>query len=345
MTGRYLIEGPWIVFAVYWMIGALKTRRTAKEESFAARYGIMAFEIIGFVLIFDDDAGIGILGHRVFHHIPAIAIAGIVVLWAGIALALWARWHLGQYWSGRITIKEDHQLIRTGPYARLRHPIYSGLELAAIGSALALDRWRCVVGVCVIILGFWIKAKREEAMLSRNSVRIFRSTDGTRDFYFRASDRDNRNFAGKSLKNKRQTLAGLPLQIPKCEHLLHRIHTSAQPRFIARRGIPVQRTLLDRLVERRHRLAVGLFGRLLVSLFNGLAQGAQGCTQAGGVGAIGGSTLRGLTGALERRKMISHVWFVTFVCLTRCSGGRGIYDYMGVNHDRSNVCVVDQFEL
>ncbi|MGB8115377.1 MAG: isoprenylcysteine carboxylmethyltransferase family protein, partial [Candidatus Sulfotelmatobacter sp.] len=61
--------------------------------------------------------------------------------------------------------KEDHKLIRTGPYARLRHPIYSGLELAAIGSALAIDQWRCVIGVCIIVTGFWIKAKREEAML------------------------------------------------------------------------------------------------------------------------------------------------------------------------------------
>lgn len=165
MLGRYLIEGPWIVFAAYWAISALKTRRTAKKESFAARYGIMFLEISGFVLVFDDGAGIGVLGRRVFHHVPEIAIAGVVLIWTGIALALWARWHLGQYWSGRITIKEDHKLIRTGPYARLRHPIYSGLELAVIGSALALDRWRCVVGVCVIILGFWIKARREEAML------------------------------------------------------------------------------------------------------------------------------------------------------------------------------------
>jgi len=84
----------------------------------------------------------------------------------GIALALCTRWHLGQYWSARITIKEDHTLIRTGPYARLRHPIYSGLDLAAIGSAFVTDRWRCVAGVCLIILGYWIKAKREEGMLT-----------------------------------------------------------------------------------------------------------------------------------------------------------------------------------
>lgn len=166
MTWRYLIEAPWIVFVVYWAIGALKTRRTEQKESFASRYGILFLEILGFALLFSDEAEIGFLGHRVVPRTYALGIAGVTLTWAGIALALWARWHLGQYWSARITIKEDHKLISTGPYARLRHPIYSGLDLAAIGSALAIDRWRCVVGVCLIILGYWIKARREEAMLT-----------------------------------------------------------------------------------------------------------------------------------------------------------------------------------
>ncbi|MFY9910247.1 MAG: isoprenylcysteine carboxylmethyltransferase family protein [Candidatus Sulfotelmatobacter sp.] len=165
MRSRYLIEVPWIVFMVYWAIGALKTRRTAKKESFVARYGVMALEVAGFALLFDDDVTSGILNRRAFNLPHGLRFSGIVLIWIGIALALWARWHLGQYWSGRITIKEDHKLIRTGPYTRLRHPIYSGLELAAIGSALAIDQWRCVIGVCIIVTGFWIKAKREEAML------------------------------------------------------------------------------------------------------------------------------------------------------------------------------------
>lgn len=151
---------------VYWVLAAARTQRTQRKESFGRRYGIMFVEIIGFTLVFDGDADIGVLGHKVFSRNYDIAVAGIVLVWAGIALAVWARWHLGQYWSGRITIKEDHKLIRTGPYARLRHPIYSGLDLAVIGSALAIDHWRCVAGVCVIMLGFWVKAKREEAMLS-----------------------------------------------------------------------------------------------------------------------------------------------------------------------------------
>lgn len=166
MVWRYLIEGPWIVFVVYWAMGALKTRRTQRTESFASRYGILFLEVAGFALVFMDETEFGVLGHRILPRTFAVAVTGVVLTWAGIALALWARWHLGQYWSARITIKEDHKLIRTGPYARLRHPIYSGLDLAAIGSALAIDRWRCVVGVCLIILGYWIKARREEAMLT-----------------------------------------------------------------------------------------------------------------------------------------------------------------------------------
>ena len=90
----------------------------------------------------------------------------MALTWVGIALALWARWHLGQYWSARVTLKEGHQLIRTGPYAYFRHPIYSGLILAAIGAALAIDRWRCVVGVALTVAAYCIKARKEESMLT-----------------------------------------------------------------------------------------------------------------------------------------------------------------------------------
>ena len=166
MTWRYLIEGPWIVFVAYWLFRAQKTQRTERAESFASRYGVLLVEIAGFALLFMDEADIGFLGRRVFPRTYALAITGVALTWSGIALALWARWHLGRYWSARVTIKEDHKLICTGPYARLRNPIYSGLDLAAIGSALAIDRWRCAAGVCLIILGYWIKAKREEQMLS-----------------------------------------------------------------------------------------------------------------------------------------------------------------------------------
>jgi protein-S-isoprenylcysteine O-methyltransferase Ste14 len=163
---EYLIEIPWLIFVLYWAAGTLKTRRTVATESFASRYGVLFLEVAGFVLIFKESAGIGILGHQIFPETYALAAAGVALTWIGIAIALWARWHLGQYWSARVTLKEDHQLIRTGPYAHFRHPIYSGIILAAIGGALAIDRWQCVAGIAVIILGYSIKAKREESMLT-----------------------------------------------------------------------------------------------------------------------------------------------------------------------------------
>src|ERR1017187_2290754 len=166
MIWRNLIAVPWIVFCVYWLVGALKTRRTVSRESFASRYGVLVLEVIGFALLFSDDLEIGFLARHILPRTFALTVTGVAFTWIGIALALWARWHLGQYWSARVTLKEGHQLIRTGPYAYFRHPIYSGLILAAVGGALAIDRWRCVVGVALIVAVYCIKALKEESMLT-----------------------------------------------------------------------------------------------------------------------------------------------------------------------------------
>jgi len=166
MPSHYWISSPWIVFGAYWAISALKTRATVRREPFLARYGVMLIEVIGFTLLFNSDFNLGPLARHFLLRSPAITLLGILLTWIGLGIAIWARYHLGQYWSGRITLKEGHQLVRTGPYARLRHPIYTGLDLAAIGTALVIDRWRCVAGVCVIMIGFVIKAKREEALLA-----------------------------------------------------------------------------------------------------------------------------------------------------------------------------------
>jgi protein-S-isoprenylcysteine O-methyltransferase Ste14 len=174
MVWRYLIEGPWILFLAYWAIGAMKTRKTVSKESFASRYGVLFLEVLGFVLLFSDLVEIGLLENHLFPQTDALAVAGVIFTWVGIGLALWARWHLGQYWSARVTLKEDHQLIRTGPYASFRHPIYSGLILAGIGGVLAIDRWRCVAGLILILCGYVIKARKEESVLSQQFGDAFR---------------------------------------------------------------------------------------------------------------------------------------------------------------------------
>jgi protein-S-isoprenylcysteine O-methyltransferase Ste14 len=169
-----LVEVPWIVFVLYWIVSAIRTRDTLQTESSASRYAILLIEIAGFVLLFRHSAGVGFLGERFMRRTLASAIIGSILTWMGIGLAIWARYHLAEYWSARITIKQDHQLIRTGPYARLRHPIYSGIILATIGSAVVIDQWRCVLGVCLVLIGYCIKARKEETMLTQQFGDAFR---------------------------------------------------------------------------------------------------------------------------------------------------------------------------
>jgi protein-S-isoprenylcysteine O-methyltransferase Ste14 len=137
---RLLVEVPWTVFVLYWIVSAIRTRDTLQKESIASRYAILLLEIAGFVLVFSRSTGIGFLGNRFMHRTLVSASWGSILTWVGIGLAIWARYHLAEYWSARITIKEDHELIRTGPYARLRHPIYSGIILATTGSAVVIDQ-------------------------------------------------------------------------------------------------------------------------------------------------------------------------------------------------------------
>ena len=169
MIWRDLVEVPWIVFVVYWLVSALHTRRAVKQESRGSRSAIGLMVFVGFFLLFSrrNDLNVGFLGEPILPRTYAFSVAAVAFTWIGIALAIWARWHLGEYWSGRVTLKEDHKLIRTGPYAYFRHPIYSGIGLAAIGGVLAIDRWRSVLGALFIIAAHWIKARKEEALLAQ----------------------------------------------------------------------------------------------------------------------------------------------------------------------------------
>src|SRR5208283_1839808 len=87
---------------------------------------------------------------------------GAALTATGLLFTVWARIHIGKNWSGIVTIKEGHELITTGPYAIVRHPIYAGLLLAFVGSALARAEWRRVLAVAIAIWAFWHKLRIEE---------------------------------------------------------------------------------------------------------------------------------------------------------------------------------------
>ena len=94
-----------------------------------------------------------------------IMAAGLTVEAMGLFLAIWARRHLGRNWSGEITIKVDHELIRSGPYRRLRHPIYTGLMAMYAGTAVVTGGWLAIVGLAMAAFAYWRKIRLEEANL------------------------------------------------------------------------------------------------------------------------------------------------------------------------------------
>lgn len=156
---------PWYAFGLYWLITWLRVKRTKVAESLVGRLATMVPLVLAFELMFSHWLRIGPLGIR---FVPAdvwIACLGVILTCVGAAVAIWARYCLGQYWSARVTLKEGHRLIRSGPYAYVRHPIYSGMLLGMIGTALVVGEWRGVLAVALVLAAHSFKALREEAFL------------------------------------------------------------------------------------------------------------------------------------------------------------------------------------
>jgi protein-S-isoprenylcysteine O-methyltransferase Ste14 len=161
-----MIRALWILFAVYWVISALKRKKTKQRESILQRLTYVLPLLLAFLLFSRPEADHGWLGAPFYSQSLAAGWLGVLLTAAGVAIAFWARVHLGTNWSGVVTLKEDHELIRTGPYRTIRHPIYTGILLAVLGSVVALGQVRGVIAFVIIWLSFYIKARREESLLS-----------------------------------------------------------------------------------------------------------------------------------------------------------------------------------
>ena len=157
---------PWYVFAAFWAISALRVKPTKAREKSVDRLITLVVVVVALELLFARGLPMGPLGMRFVPRKDWIAYAGIALSWCGTILSLWARYCLGEYWSARVTLKEGHQLIRTGPYAWVRHPIYTGMLLACVGTALVVGEWRGLLAVLLLLTAHSRKAVREERMLT-----------------------------------------------------------------------------------------------------------------------------------------------------------------------------------
>jgi protein-S-isoprenylcysteine O-methyltransferase Ste14 len=156
---------PWIALIVVWVVGALRTKRTIQSQSSASQLLYTAILIAGVYLIFANQSGIPWLDHQLYPVTVPIALVGLLAVLMGVAFSVWARLMLGGNWSNRVTVKENHTLVRTGPYRIVRHPIYSGILLGMLGSALQRGGIRCFVGVLICGFSFWLKTRAEERFM------------------------------------------------------------------------------------------------------------------------------------------------------------------------------------
>ena len=160
-----IISDCWILFAVTWLLAALWTKQSVYQESRAQRLRYAIPIVLGGFLLAKGRRLSDPLNHRVIPHVEALAWIGVVLCVAGLAFCIWARFTLGRNWSGVVTLKGGHELITRGPYALVRHPIYTGLIIMVVGTVVVLGHIAGIIAMPFIFVSFWIKLRYEEKLM------------------------------------------------------------------------------------------------------------------------------------------------------------------------------------
>ena len=152
----------WIVFLLYWQIKAVGTKTTQRLEPVASRILRALTFLVAIILLSTTRIPLPWLYLHLWPGGLWPSWLGATVMVAGLLFAVWAREHLGSNWSRSVTIKQGHELITSGPYAVVRHPIYTGILAGFLGTAIALSQVRGFIGLILICLIFWVKLRMEE---------------------------------------------------------------------------------------------------------------------------------------------------------------------------------------
>jgi protein-S-isoprenylcysteine O-methyltransferase Ste14 len=161
-----LIGGLWLLWALYWLLAAQSVKPVRQREPLTSRLTFVVPMLLGAMLL--------LAGHGRLEWLQTRWIGGgwtrygiaVALVVAGLSFSVWARRTLGGNWSGTVTVKVDHELVQTGPYRWIRHPIYTGLLLAVFGSGLAAGRVYGMAASALIALALVWKLRVEERWMA-----------------------------------------------------------------------------------------------------------------------------------------------------------------------------------
>lgn len=169
----YVIPIPalWSAWMVYWLIAASDTKQAARRESLTSRAThVIPLFVAAFLLAAASRHAppdwAAWLFQQIIPRSPAGYWIGVAVLAMGLGFSVWARLELGRNWSSTVTVKQDHELIRTGPYRFVRHPIYTGILFGFVGTAIALGQVRGLISVALVLFAFLRKLRLEERWMA-----------------------------------------------------------------------------------------------------------------------------------------------------------------------------------
>jgi protein-S-isoprenylcysteine O-methyltransferase Ste14 len=157
-----LIPGVWIAWFIYWKVAAANVKATVRRESVLQRGVYWTLLIVGASFFTVQLPGPTFLYNEIYSRSLFSYWVGVLVLLLGFACTAWARVTLGRNWSSTVTMKEQHELIQTGPYAFARHPIYTGLLIMFLGTAITVAEWRGLFAIAFTLASFLFKLRIEE---------------------------------------------------------------------------------------------------------------------------------------------------------------------------------------
>jgi protein-S-isoprenylcysteine O-methyltransferase Ste14 len=155
----------WLVFIAFWIAMARGGKAVATRESVSSRLSHYLPLAVAIWLLAAPHLRIPVLDNRFVPLSVWPVWLGAALTLAGVAFAIWARVWIAGNWSSDVTLKHDHELIVDGPYAFVRHPIYTGILLGFLGTALAVGEWRGLLAILFAAVAYWRKLGIEETVM------------------------------------------------------------------------------------------------------------------------------------------------------------------------------------